>query len=355
MASSAPATPSLRDKGFAPSMLIFPVTDTLFQLFGKLVPFLLPNPPVPMPSESDTIRDVSGKTCVVTGANSGIGLAITKELILRGAIVTMACRSSTRAEKARNELLTQLEKESPSTKDAASRLLIASLDTSSFANVRDFAKSYTGTQGQDGQKIDLLFLNAGIGAPTIHEELLTEDGFELTYQVNFLGHFLLLYLLRSHLAPDARVLSTSSVGSLGGKPDAYHDSTAYSHTKAMQIVLSRALNEKAAITGSRRITLAFHPGLVSTNFFQTADQLRSMTIIQFAKQLQRFVGLLPEESARTPVFLATAAESALGKRERWSKIWSRCMPYTTPIDLFNPERFWQRWCADAEIPTDWSI
>ncbi|CAD6891751.1 unnamed protein product [Tilletia controversa] len=320
MASSAPATPSLRDKGFAPSMLIFPVTDTLFQLFGKLVPFLLPNPPVPMPSESDTIRDVSGKTCVVTGANSGIGLAITKELILRGAIVTMACRSSTRAEKARNELLTQLEKESPSTKDAASRLLIASLDTSSFANVRDFAKSYTGTQGQDGQKIDLLFLNAGIGAPTIHEELLTEDGFELTY-----------------------------------KPDAYHDSTAYSHTKAMQIVLSRALNEKAAITGSRRITLAFHPGLVSTNFFQTADQLRSMTIIQFAKQLQRFVGLLPEESARTPVFLATAAESALGKRERWSKIWSRCMPYTTPIDLFNPERFWQRWCADAEIPTDWSI
>ncbi|KAE8254606.1 hypothetical protein A4X13_0g3358 [Tilletia indica] len=361
------------------SVLVFPIVDTLVLLFGKL-PFFFPNPVAPVAPHPDA-RDVRAMNVLITGANSGIGLAMTKDLFLRGATVTMACRSSTKAEKARQEILSQIQSES--TKDADSRLLVASLDTSSFANIREFVKNYVTTL--DGRKVDLVYLNAGIGGPSTTDNLLTEDGFEMTYQVNFLGHFLLLYLLRSHLTDEARIISTSSAAILLGSsfndfttsqvkgrldpgfhfkaapsssskdPDAYHDATVYGTTKTMQLVMSRAINLKAAQNGSKRIGLAFHPGLVSTSFFDNSADMRSFTIAQFAGKIEGVFGARPENSAKQPVFLGLVKERGLGKREGWSKIWMRGVPFTSVVDTFDTEKFWQRWCADAEIPADWSI
>ncbi|KAK0567260.1 hypothetical protein OC844_000333 [Tilletia horrida] len=331
-------------------------------------------------------RDVSGKNAIVTGANSGVGLAIAKELARRGATVTMACRSSVRAEQAREEVVKELRQTygTEAAASAKSKLLIASIDTSSFAGVRDFSKAYI-DEAPD-RKVDLLYLNAGIGGATKKDNPFTEDGLELTYQTNFLGHFLLLYLLRDQLAEDARVLSTSSLAAVIGflfkdfstsqvknqLDPGFHfmwsplnliptsfclDSTAYAHTKSMQAIMTRALNNQAARSGSRRIALAYHPGLVSSGIFRVANDLRNLNIIEVAGKLQAVFGLRPDEGVRTAVFLGTAVESALGGRGYRARLWERSMSYATPTDFSDGrhEQFWKRWCADAGIPSDWSF
>ncbi|KAL9932751.1 hypothetical protein V8E36_008450 [Tilletia maclaganii] len=365
-------------------LLIVDDFSVLFCLFGRPLSLFFSNAAAPKPPHPDA-RDIQGKVAIVTGSNSGVGKTIAMELARRGAVVTMACRSASRAEKARQQILDELKADcSVSIKDIESRLHVASFDSSSLDSVREFAKDFIAASDNGDRKVDLLYLNAGIGGVTTKEQILTQDGFERMYQTNFLGHFLLLYLLRDALAPDARIISTSSLFVLlglvysdfsttqvkGRLDPGFHfaippfnalsditalDMSAYAHTKAMQLFMTRALNKRALPQKSKRIALAFHPGFVSTSVFRVANDLRTFNGLQVAAHLQRVIGLRPDESARTPIFLGTATTAALGKRERLSQLWERSMAYATPVDVMDTKRFWARWCADLEIPTDWSI
>ncbi|MBW2255631.1 MAG: SDR family NAD(P)-dependent oxidoreductase, partial [Deltaproteobacteria bacterium] len=145
----------------------------------------------------EDIGDLTGKLAVVTGANSGIGFETARALALHGARVVLACRNPQKGE----EAVARLRSES-----SEARVEFLQLDLSSLASVSDFASALN----QRFDWLDMLVNNAGVMMPP-HGT--TEDGFELQFGTNHLGHFALtgrlLPLLRA--TPGARVVTVSSV------------------------------------------------------------------------------------------------------------------------------------------------
>ncbi|XP_036118079.1 retinol dehydrogenase 12-like [Molossus molossus] len=152
--------------------------------------------------------DLTGKTAVVTGANSGIGKVVSQELARRGARVILACRSHERGQRALDEI------------QAASRdacLLLGEVDLSSMASVRNFARWLL----QECPEIHLLVNNAAVcGIP----KTLSSEGLEFTFATNYVGPFLLTNLLRGALqrAGSARVINLSSSWHIHGYFDEEH-------------------------------------------------------------------------------------------------------------------------------------
>ncbi|KAL1434709.1 hypothetical protein MTO96_011410 [Rhipicephalus appendiculatus] len=137
-----------------------------------------------------------GKTVIVTGSNSGIGKETAKELARRKARVILACRNVQRAHKAAQDIFA----------DTGETVVVKQLDLCSFKSVRAFAEDIIRTE----PRLDVLINNAG----NIPDKLLlTEDGYEVGLQSNYLGHFLLTILLTELLKKSApsRVVNLSSV------------------------------------------------------------------------------------------------------------------------------------------------
>ena len=140
-----------------------------------------------LPNES-----LKGKVCIVTGANTGIGKETARGLADRGATVILACRSVERGQDAAREI--------------GGFVRVKKCDLASFASVRKFCEEIN----KEERKVDILINNAGM--VTMSRQL-TEDGQEMTFQSNHLGHFLLTNLLLGKLqaAKDgARIVNVSS-------------------------------------------------------------------------------------------------------------------------------------------------
>ncbi|CAK9803918.1 Retinol dehydrogenase 11 [Anthophora quadrimaculata] len=143
---------------------------------------------------------LEGRVCIVTGANSGIGKETVKELAKRNATVILACRNLQNARTAISEIRTQI---------STGKLVPMKLNLASFSSIREFAAEVI----QNFAKIHVLINNAGVYVP-FKEHALTEDGFEIHFGVNHLGHFLLTNLLLDHLqqsAPSRIVIVTSKL------------------------------------------------------------------------------------------------------------------------------------------------
>src|SRR4029077_10066778 len=154
---------------------------------------------------SEQIPDQSGRTAVVTGANSGLGLVSARELARHGASVVLACRNMEKGEQA----LRGIEESVP-----GARVELAELDLGSLASVESFAERFR--TSHDG--LDLLLNNAGVMAPPRRQ---TADGFELQLGTNLLGHFALTGRLIGTMQgrPDARVVTLSSNAHKMGRID----------------------------------------------------------------------------------------------------------------------------------------
>ncbi|CAH1239017.1 RDH14 [Branchiostoma lanceolatum] len=137
------------------------------------------------------------QTAIVTGANTGIGFEVAKDLARRGAKVILACRNEARAEAAVAEIVKDTGNEN---------VMTSKLDLASLSSVREFSQKI-----KEGEtRLDILVNNAGICCP----QSTTEDGFDTQLQVNHLGHFLLTHLLLDLLktsAPSRVVVVASSV------------------------------------------------------------------------------------------------------------------------------------------------
>lgn len=138
------------------------------------------------------------KTCIVTGANSGIGKAAARGLAERGARVLMACRDRSRGEAARKQLMAETGSE---------RLELVPLDTSSMESVRAFAAALSGRQ------IDVLINNAGGLDLLASSAVKTREGFESTFATNYLGPWLLCRLLERQLQ-GGRIINVGTKGLL---------------------------------------------------------------------------------------------------------------------------------------------
>ncbi|WP_255194185.1 oxidoreductase [Natronobeatus ordinarius] len=205
---------------------------------------------------ADDVPDQRGRTIVVTGANSGIGLETARELARNGATVVMACRDLDRAEAAADDVRGDVPE---------ADLRVERCDLASLESVRAFARELE-------EPIDVLVNNAGTMAIPRRE---TEDGFETQFGVNHLGHFALTGLtLESLLAGDepARVVTVSSGLHERGELDfedlhgerEYDKWGAYAQSKLANVLFAYELERRFRAADAEAISVAVHPGYADT-------------------------------------------------------------------------------------------
>ena len=253
------------------------------------------------------IPDLTGKVVVITGANSGLGLASTEALAAKGATVVMACRNLGKAEQAKSQVLAG---------NPAAKLDVMQLDNTSLASVRAFAQAFKAKY----DRLDILLNNAGVMAIP---RALTKDGFEMQIGVNHLAHFALTGLLLDLIikTPNARIHSTSSsaaftgvlnLGDLMGEK-AYGRWTAYGQSKLANAAFATELNRRLHAAGHDTVANSSHPGFVMTNL--QANSV-AMSDVGFAERMAyRIVGPLMAHDISMgvlPQLYASAAPDAKG-------------------------------------------
>jgi NAD(P)-dependent dehydrogenase (short-subunit alcohol dehydrogenase family) len=207
------------------------------------------------------IPDMTGRSVIVTGANSGIGRAAARALAAAGARVVLAVRS--------------VDKGRTATATMPGETEVRALDLASLASVREFAAAWEG-------EIDLLINNAGVMVPPLTR---TAEGFELQLGTNHLGHFALTNLLLEHVT--GRVVTVSSTGHRFGSIDfddlnwerkPYRAWRAYGQSKLANLLFTAELQRRLTAAGSGVLATAAHPGYAATNL-QFHSQRRSMDLI----------------------------------------------------------------------------
>ncbi|MEU6540567.1 oxidoreductase [Streptomyces sp. NPDC047000] len=201
------------------------------------------------------LPDLSGRTAVVTGASSGIGLATADALARAGAHVVLAVRDPRRGREAAARTA------GGGARSTAGSTEVRPLDLADLASVREFAAGLTGP-------VDLLINNAGV---MMVPEGRTKDGFETQFGTNHLGHFALTNLLLPRVTD--RVVTVSSeahrwTDGLGPdsphSPASYDPRRAYARSKLANLLFTLELQRRLTASGSRVRALAAHPGLAST-------------------------------------------------------------------------------------------
>jgi NAD(P)-dependent dehydrogenase (short-subunit alcohol dehydrogenase family) len=193
------------------------------------------------------LPDMTGRTVVVTGANSGIGAVTARELARVGARVVLAVRDPARGEAAAATMPGHTE--------------VRRLDLADLSSVRAFAAAWEGP-------LDVLVDNAGVMAPPLRR---TADGFELQFGTNHLGHFALTNLLLRHVTD--RVVIVASAAHRIGTIDfddlscehGYSRWKAYGQSKLANLLFMLELQRRLEAAGSRVTVQAAHPGWAATN------------------------------------------------------------------------------------------
>ncbi|WCT57747.1 oxidoreductase [Paenibacillus kyungheensis] len=209
--------------------------------------------------DESQVPDMQGKTIVITGANSGIGYEAATILAGRGAEIVMAVRNYEKGQKA----LQAIQNVHPSAK-----LQLMRLDLSELASIRHFAEEFR----QNHHQLSILINNAGVMMPPYSR---TQDGFELQFGSNHLGHFALTGLLLPQLlaTPHARIVTLSSIAAYAGKIDfdnldgskGYRSFKFYSQSKLANMLFARELQLRLAQNQVDTISVACHPGFTHTN------------------------------------------------------------------------------------------
>ncbi|MBV8984502.1 MAG: SDR family oxidoreductase [Acidimicrobiia bacterium] len=241
---------------------------------------------------ANDIPDLSGKTAVVTGANSGLGYETALALARHGASVVMACRDEGRG----TEAVERLRTEAP---DASVELSL--LDLADLTSVRKFAESLAGERNQ----LDILVNNAGVMA--LPERRQTADGFEMQLGTNHFGHYALTGLLLPQLQarPGSRVVSVTSFGHKVGRMNfddlqwekSYRKWLAYGRSKLANLLFTFELDRRARAGGSAIIAAVAHPGYANTN-------LQSGTSFQWSN----FMAQSSADGALPQLYAATAPD-----------------------------------------------
>ncbi|MBS3815943.1 MAG: SDR family oxidoreductase [Candidatus Thermoplasmatota archaeon] len=204
--------------------------------------------------------ELKDKICMVTGANSGIGKRTAERFADTGAKVVMLCRDKERGEKARNDLVQKTQNENI-------ELLLC--DLSSMRSVRRAAKGFK----ENYSKLHVLVNNAGLISSS---KKITEEGNEKTFATNYLGHFLLTYLLIDPMkeASSAEIINVTSAAHKSGELDFddlqlkrstyFSGWKAYANSKLAQVMFTYTLSRKL-----KKTTISvnsYHPGVVNSHF-----------------------------------------------------------------------------------------
>ena len=238
---------------------------------------------------------MKGKTCVVTGANSGIGLETAVALASEGARVAIVCRTPEKSERAASEIRRRA---------SGADVLTFAADLSSQRAVRAVAAQLASAL----PRLNVLVNNAGL---MLRERVLTEDGLETTFAVNHLAYFLLARLLEPQLAAAApsRVVNVSSRAHLSGTlrfenlmgSREYDGWQAYTQSKLANVVFTYELARRLA--GTAVTANCLHPGVVGTNIGHAGP-----TWIRYGIKVVRPFLLSSKRGAATSIYLASSPD-----------------------------------------------
>jgi NAD(P)-dependent dehydrogenase (short-subunit alcohol dehydrogenase family) len=254
------------------------------------------------------IPDQNGRTVLITGANSGLGLRTAQVLAGRGARVLMACRSPERGATALRSVA--------EVEGGGSAELIP-LDLADLSSVRDAAKQ---VRDLTGDALDVLVNNAGVMWTPKKQ---TKDGFELQFGTNHLGHAALTWLLMPALRgrPASRVVTLSSPAARAGKIDLtdpqfhhrrYTPMAAYGQAKLANLMFALELDRRLRDAGLDMLSVAAHPGYTATELTRNTARSRTgaaASVIEFVTGLgDRLVGQNVRFGALPQLFAATAPQ-----------------------------------------------
>mmetsp|Transcript_23450 Transcript_23450/g.21327 ORF Transcript_23450/g.21327 Transcript_23450/m.21327 type:complete len:398 (-) Transcript_23450:24-1217(-) len=244
--------------------------------------------------------DLKGKVYIITGSNTGIGFETAKEIVKMGATVVLACRSTNKAEEAKNKIISL-------TKCQSSSIIVIKLDLCGFDSTRKFVKDFKSL------KLPLhgLINNAGV---MMQDRNLTQDGFEMVFTANHLSHFLLTLLLLPELKKsNGRIVNLTSSLHKSVKRFDFNDIMSvnnyslfgtYSQSKLANVMFTLELQRRLNAEGSKVTCNAVHPGIVRTEvtrhmniFMRVAQMIVSPILILLQKS--------PLQGASTSIYVAT--------------------------------------------------
>ena len=223
---------------------------------------------------ADEIPDLSGKTIVVTGGNSGIGYEAALEFARKRADVIIACRDLVKARTAAAKI---------SASSPGAKVEVMELDLSNLASVRGFADAFL----RGHPALHVLCNNAGVMAIPYRR---TVDGFEMQFGTNHLGHFALTGLLLDQLlATDgARVVNVASGAHRMGKirfddlewRNGYRKWMAYGQSKLANLLFTFELQRRADAAGAKLLSVACHPGYAATNLQAAGPRMQGSSMME---------------------------------------------------------------------------
>ena len=252
---------------------------------------------------ADDVADQSGKTFLVTGANTGLGFEAAKVLASRGGRVLLGCRSEEKATEAMDKIASDVD---------GADLRFIPLDQGDLASVEAAARLV-----REEDRLDVLVNNAGIMMPPLQY---TTDGFESQFGVNHLGTFALTSHLLAKLAESgeahggARVVVTSSIAHKPGKIDfddlgaeeSYDAQARYQQSKLANLLHMYELDRRLRAAGSPIISVGCHPGIASTELGRHMPK-----ILTLAMPLVKLVFNSPAQGA-WPTLMAAVSDEVEG-------------------------------------------
>ncbi len=245
-------------------------------------------------SEVTAAVDLSGKTILLTGCNSGLGEETMRALAGRGARVIAAARTVDKAQRASSSM--------------QGEFVPVACELSEPASVRACVETVQAA----GHQLDAIICNAGIMAlPELH----TQHGYELQFFTNHIGHFILVTGLLDQLSDDGRVVMVSSGAHFNAPPEGilfdnldgskgYKGWTFYGQSKLANLLFARELGKR--LEGTGKTANALHPGVIATNL---ARHMNPLARIGLAIGKPLFLKSIPQGAA-TQVWAAVHPDAA---------------------------------------------
>ena len=286
--------------------------------------------------------NLSSKTAIVTGSNTGIGYETALDLYKKGAKVYVACRNQEKALKA----IQKMEADG-----GTGELIYSHLDLANLSSVKAFADKVI----QSESSLDLLINNAGIMIPPPAK---TEDGFEIQFGVNFVGHFALTGYLFNLLdsTKGSRVVTLSSIAHRGAAIDfdnfrlekEYSNWREYGQSKLADIIFALEFDKRLKQSGSQIKSLAAHPGFSKTDLqvHMDKDMLASLELMTAKEGAQPTLAACLRENAKGGQYWGPDGENEQKGKPALAKIDVAALNETLNAKLWD----WAKETTKANFP-----
>jgi NAD(P)-dependent dehydrogenase (short-subunit alcohol dehydrogenase family) len=294
------------------------------------------------PWTPEQMPDLAGQTIIITGGNSGIGYEAALQFARHNANTILACRSLDKGYAAAKQIVA-------SCPDA--KVEVMELDLSSLASVRRFADAFHQSQ----RSLRALVNNAGVMALPYRK---TEDGFEMQFGTNHLGHFALTGLILDLLlaTPDARVVNVSSGAHRMGRirfddlewKRGYYKWFAYGQSKLANLLFTFELQRRADAAGAKLLAVACHPGYAATNLQSAGPRMAGSSVTEsFWSMMNRALAQSAAMGALPTLYAAVASDvkggdyiGAGGFAEMWGYP-AKVNPSAAAQDTAVAKRLWE--------------